>query len=85
MAMNRPKVFVAGSGMITSIGKNTPMTAASIKAQVNKYQETDYINKNLKRMKAAFVSDDALPDLKGPILDIPGLSSRYKRDRKSVV
>ena len=41
-----PMVYVAGVGMITPVGVNTPMTAAAVKAGVSGYQVSSYYTEN---------------------------------------
>lgn len=57
------KLYIAATGMITPVGINSAMTASSVKAGINVYQQSDYINKKDKPMTTAWVPDDALPEL----------------------
>ena len=43
-----PMVYVAGVGMITPVGVNTPMTAAAVKAGVSGYQASSYYTEDRK-------------------------------------
>jgi len=54
------KLYIAATGMITPVGINTQMTAASINADVSAYAESDYISKTGKKIKVSKVPDDAL-------------------------
>ena len=59
----KSKIYVAGIGMVTSVGWNAEMTAASVKSGISQFQETSYLNKNLNPFKMSLVPDDALPKL----------------------
>ncbi|MFT6987548.1 MAG: 3-oxoacyl-[acyl-carrier-protein] synthase-1 [Psychromonas sp.] len=54
------KLYIAATGMITPVGFNTQMTAASVNAGVSAYAESDYISKSGKNIKVSQVPDDAL-------------------------
>ena len=72
------QLYIAATGMITSVGMNSEMNAASISAGISAYQTSDYFNKKNKPMTAAFVPDDALPVLHEDLLDL-GLKGDEKR------
>lgn len=57
------KLYIAATGVMTSIGFNTQMTAAAVNAGISAYTASDYFNKKDQPMTAAFVPDDALPEL----------------------
>jgi 3-oxoacyl-[acyl-carrier-protein] synthase I len=65
---DKPQAYVAGTGMITSIGCNAQMTAASVLAGISRYQYSDYRNKDLKPIKVAPVPDEALAPLNEALL-----------------
>lgn len=56
-----PRVYVADVGMITSIGGNAHMNAASVNAGFSEVSETPFLNKRLKPIKMGLVPEDALP------------------------
>ncbi len=56
------KLFFAGSGMITPIGANSEMTAASVKAGVSTYGLSKF-HYSFQAIKMASVPDEALPNL----------------------
>jgi len=64
--------------MLTPIGGSTEMTAASVRADINRVQETDYFNKDDAPMKMARVPDNVLPEL-NPGLAASGLTQRQQR------
>jgi 3-oxoacyl-[acyl-carrier-protein] synthase I len=71
-------VEITVAGMITSIGANAEMTAASVRSGISAYQESSIINKHFNPMTMALVPDDALPDLEDE-LKLHELSSRQQR------
>lgn len=52
------KLYIAGMGMITSVGANTAMTTASINAGISAYNETKYENENGQPLTMALISND---------------------------
>lgn len=75
---DKPKVYVAGIGMITPVGANAEMTAAAVRAGVSAYESSRHHNKRFYPMRMALVPDDALPALK-PELEAAGLPTRQRR------
>lgn len=73
-----PRIYVFGIGMITPVGLNAAMTAASIRAEYSAIEETSVLNKKLKPIKMASVPEDALPAV-NPALLGSKLSSRQLR------
>jgi 3-oxoacyl-[acyl-carrier-protein] synthase-1 len=58
-----PNAYICGMGMVTAVGDSALMTAASVRAGINRYRETDFYNKYLRPMKMALVPDDLLVPL----------------------
>ncbi len=52
------KTYIAGTGMMTSIGGNTAMTAAAVKADINRYQASRYFNQQQQPITLSKVPDD---------------------------
>ncbi len=52
------KLYIAGIGMITSVGANTAMTTASVNAGISAYNVTKYENKNGQPLTMALISSD---------------------------
>jgi 3-oxoacyl-[acyl-carrier-protein] synthase-1 len=71
-------IYVVGIGMVTPVGFNTDMTAASVRAGINQYVETKYYNKYREPMKLALVPDDYLPELNPELGSLP-LTLRQRR------
>lgn len=59
--MDKSKVYLAAVGMITSVGADAGMTFASVRAGINRFQESDHYNKDLNPMRMALIPNDALP------------------------
>lgn len=68
---DKPKVYIAGIGMITPVGANTEMTAAAVRAGVSAFESTDFYldDENYVRMArvprevlTSSLSMDALPE-----------------------
>lgn len=57
----QPKAYIAGMGMITSIGGSALTTAAAARARAKGFRRSSVINKNSKPMTMALVPDEALP------------------------
>ena len=57
---NQPKVYIAGTGMITPIGANTAMTAAAVRAGVSGYRYTDFYVGDDEYVRMALVPEEAL-------------------------
>ena len=56
-----PNVYICAMGMITAVGDSAPMTAASVRAGINRFREIDITTKLGAPMKLALLPDDALP------------------------
>ncbi|TQV76397.1 hypothetical protein FLL45_00060 [Aliikangiella marina] len=72
------KLYIAATGMITPVGMNTDMTLASVKAGINVYQNSSFINKDQYRMKLAQVPDEAFVELNENI-NAAAMSGQEKR------
>ncbi|MCF6324607.1 MAG: hypothetical protein L3J89_09840 [Gammaproteobacteria bacterium] len=75
----KAKVYVAGAGMITSLGANVEMTTAAVRAGISAYQETDYFDKNFNKIKMATVPDEALDSCLNETLLKGDLSAKQAR------
>lgn len=80
IAYQRPTqaVEIIATGMITSIGMNTEMTATSVRSGISGYQESGIINKNFNPMTLSLIPEDALPELEDE-LKKQNLTSRQQR------
>ena len=57
------RLYIAGIGMITSIGGNADMTAAAINAGISGYQASEFISTTGKPITMANVPDEVFDDL----------------------
>ncbi len=71
------RLYIAATGMITPVGMNTEMTAASVKAGVSAYKFSEFHYGN-NAIKMASVPEDALQPL-SPDLSVAELTSRQAR------
>ena len=61
--MNGSNVYIAGIGMITSIGFDLASTHAAVKAGISGARESEYYSKTGKPFTMALVPSEALPDI----------------------
>ncbi len=62
--MNRKlKIYIAGTGAITAVGKNASMTYNSVNADINRYQDSGYFTPQQQPVKMALPPAGALPDI----------------------
>ncbi len=76
------KLYIVATGMLTSVGYNTAMTAASVNAGISGVQESKHMNKRGKAMKMACIPNDALPPLNEQLLacsDITAIDQQLLR------
>jgi len=66
-------IYLAGLGMITAVGGNAVMNAASVNARISGLCETDYYNTELEPMTMGLVPTGALP----PLNDLLQVQSTY--------
>lgn len=80
VAYKRPTqaVEIIATGMITSIGMTTEMTAASVRSGISGYQESDILNKQFNPMTMSLIPDESLPELEDE-LKKQTLTSRQQR------
>ena len=79
MSSGTTKAYICGIGMVTAVGDNAAMTAASVRAGINRYRESNIINKNLSPMKLALVPDNILPPLNKQLSSAAYLTAKQKR------
>lgn len=60
---NKSRAYIAGIGMITSVGFDLKSTHAAVKAGISGYKESEYYNKNGKPFTMSLVPGGALPDI----------------------
>lgn len=74
----RNAVEIIATGMLTPVGANTDMTAASVLAGISAYQASSILNHEFNPMTLAMVPDDALPPLDETLTKL-GLTGRQQR------
>lgn len=72
------KLYIAAVGMITPVGFDSEMTAASVKAKINIYQNSMYRNSRLDPTKMALIPKDALPPIDEEI-EIPNNYNQWAK------
>lgn len=77
--MSASHAWVAGIGMMTSVGDSAVQTATSIRAGISAYAESDLYNKRFEPMILALLPDEALPPLQGSLASQTTLTTRYQR------
>ncbi len=56
-------IYIAGMGMVTSVGANSAMTAASVKANISAYALSDYDNQNDEPITMTQIPSDFFDEL----------------------
>lgn len=82
---DQPKLYIAGMGMITSVGANVPMTAALVDAQISAYAETEYTGQRGKPVTMALVPDLVFDELEAEIRDGDRFNARHDRVIKMAI
>ncbi|MDZ7923367.1 MAG: hypothetical protein U5M23_04770 [Marinagarivorans sp.] len=78
-AVNSPKLYIAGMGMVTPVGANVAMTAAMINAQVSAYKSSYYETAAGEKITMAQVPGEMFATFKGEIDH--GSSFNIRHDR----
>lgn len=73
------KLHIAATGMITPVGMNTAMTAASVKAGINVYQSSTIYDEYFSPIHMTQVPEDALPPLSLQLKNQLGINARQAR------
>lgn len=76
---DKPKLYIAGMGMITPVGANVEMTAAAVKAGVSGYIESDYYDEDFNKIKMSVVPQELLDDSLSEEKIIGKMTSRHAR------
>jgi len=71
--------WVCGLGMVTPVGGNALQTAASVRAGITMYMESDNHNKRFEPMTMALVPDEILPPLNEKLARAGNLTTRQSR------
>jgi len=71
-------VEIVAVGMLTPIGANAEMTAASVRSGISTYEASSVLNKQFNPMTLSLIPEDAIPALEEE-LEKQGLTSRQQR------
>lgn len=73
------RAWICGMGMVTPVGDCVAQTASSVRAGINRYQESSVYNKRFQPMTLALLSEEDLPPLNDVVGNSLGLTSRQIR------
>ncbi|MCK4706827.1 MAG: hypothetical protein KAT90_15230, partial [Gammaproteobacteria bacterium] len=59
---DKPKLYIAGMGMITPVGANTEMTAAAVKSGMSTYKESDYFDEDNNKITMSVIPQELLDE-----------------------
>lgn len=82
---DKPKLYIAGMGMITPVGANTAMTAASVNAGVSAYTETEYYEESGKPITMASVPNSVFDEIDAEIGEGDRYNTRHDRVIKMAI
>jgi len=82
---DKPKLYIAGMGMITPVGFDVASTAAAVRAGVSGYAETEYTDQNGLPITLASVPDLALDELEADIGEGDRYDARHYRVIKMAI
>lgn len=80
-----PKLYIAGMGMITPVGANVEMTAASVDAGISAYAETEYYDQLNKPITMASVPDIIFDEIDAEIGEGDRYNGRHDRVIKMTI
>lgn len=81
----KPKMYIAGVGMITPVGLNMEMTAAAVRSSMNVYTETEYTGQKGLPVPMAGVPESVFDDLEAEIEDGDSYDSCHDRILKMAI
>ena len=76
---NQSKLYIAGLGMITSLGSDTATTAAAVKAGISGYEKSEYYGENDGPITMANIPNDALAEIEAEIDEGDRFAERHYR------
>ncbi|MDH5712301.1 MAG: hypothetical protein OEZ15_11670 [Gammaproteobacteria bacterium] len=82
---DKPKLYIAGTGMVTPVGANTEMTTASVEAQINAYAVSGYSTQAGEPITMAKVPDQIFADFEGEIDEGDRFNPRHDRVTKMAI
>lgn len=82
---DKPKLYIAGIGMITPVGANTEMTAAAVNAGISAYAETEYYDQSSQPITMALVPDIIFDEIDTEIGEGDRYNARHDRVIKMAI
>ncbi len=82
---DKPKLYIAGIGMITPVGANTEMTAAAVNAGISAYAETEYYDQSSQPITMASVPDIIFDEIDAEIGEGDRYNARHDRVIKMAI
>jgi 3-oxoacyl-[acyl-carrier-protein] synthase-1 len=73
------RVVVVHAGMLTAVGLSPVETAASVRANMMRFEEVDWLDRGFEPFTLATVPDEALPSLAEPLETEAGVTTREAR------
>jgi 3-oxoacyl-[acyl-carrier-protein] synthase-1 len=67
MTSNSPKLYIAGMGMVTPVGGNVAMTAASVNAGISAYRSSYFTTQDDEKIVMTRVPDEMIGEFTGDI------------------
>ena len=83
--MTFPRLYLAGSGMVTPVGANVQMTSAAVNAGINVYEESRYYSQAGKAITMTEVPAGVFQDFEAEIDEGDQYSGQYDRIIKMAV
>lgn len=82
---DRPKLYIAGIGMITPVGFNTAMTAAAVRAKISAYEISSYYGKDNESITMASVPNVIFEKIDAEINGGSRYNERHDRITKMAI
>lgn len=79
MPEQHSRLYIAGIGMVTSVGANTAMTVASVNAGISGYAKSDYYGARDEAITMANVPDEVLAEIEADIDEGTRFNERHYR------
>ena len=82
---DKPKLYIAGMGMVTPVGANTEMSAAAVNAGMSVYAETEHYDKSGQPITMALVPDVIFDEIDAEIDEGNRYNTRHDRVVKMAI
>lgn len=77
--MAEAQVVVVHAGLLTAVGLSLAETAASVRGNIMRFEEVDWLDRGFEPFTLATVPEEALPSLAGPLQTEAGVTTREER------